>query len=211
MWGRLNQDGKTERYVAVGVVSAILLMIGGAWLMSGRLMPWVPTQQAALNRVPIPEGNPASQLATVPANTLPSSAGKPVQQATSEVIASQPDPKAIALRQGNLRISNPTDYPVRIALLAKSSTKSKSSQIAKSATGSSYESPAHWDFAPQEGSAKGLIVSLPDHILKVKPGDILVAFAQDGSRQYWGPYVVGETEFPIWNAKTGEWQVILQP
>jgi hypothetical protein len=56
-----------------------------------------------------------------------------------------------------------------------------------------------------------LILSLPQGNLKLKQGDILVAFAQDGSRRYWGPYVVGETTAPILNRKTSEWQLILQP
>ena len=42
-------------------------------------------------------------------------------------------------------------------------------------------------------------------------GDIVVAFAQDGSRLYWGPYVIGETPVPVWNKKTGEWELVLQP
>jgi hypothetical protein len=37
-----------------------------------------------------------------------------------------------------------------------------------------------------------------------------VAFAQDGSRRYWGPYVVGETSSPEWNPQTQEWQLVLQ-
>jgi hypothetical protein len=82
---------------------------------------------------------------------------------------------------------------------------------AKPSANSPYAEPAHWDFAPGEGSRQGLILSLPNGNLKLKQGDILVAFAQDGSRRYWGPYVVGETAAPIWNSKVSEWQLILQP
>ena len=71
--------------------------------------------------------------------------------------------------------------------------------------------PAHWDFAPQEGSDRGLIVSLPNHNLRIKQGDILVAFAQDGSRRYWGPFVVGETALPTWNPRATEWELLLSP
>lgn len=100
---------------------------------------------------------------------------------------------------GTLRVSNRSEHPVRVALLAKGEAEK------------SYSKPAHWDFAPGEGSGKGLMLSLPQTKLKVKQGDILVVFAQDGSRRYWGPYVAGETASPAWNTKTGEWQLVLSP
>jgi hypothetical protein len=89
---------------------------------------------------------------------------------------------------------------VRVALLAQNAADEQPN----------YLKPAHWDFAPGEGSRQGLILSLPDGDLKLKKGDILVAFAQDGSRRYWGPYVVGETTLPVRNSKS-EWQLILKP
>ncbi|MUG94206.1 hypothetical protein F7734_18155 [Scytonema sp. UIC 10036] len=112
-----------------------------------------------------------------------------------------------ALGFGSLRMSNQTNQPVRLALLSRNSIikgKAASSKTAIDAV------PAHWDFAPQEGSEKGLILALPNGDLKLEKGDILVAFAQDGSRHYWGPYVVGETFAPSWNAQTKEWQLILR-
>jgi hypothetical protein len=105
--------------------------------------------------------------------------------------------------RGSLRMSNQTDQPVRLALLARSPVKDAAAQT------SSFDVPAHWDFAPREGNEKGLILSLPQGNLKLEKGDILVAFAQDGSRRYWGPYVVGETSIPVWNAQGEEWQLIL--
>jgi len=39
---------------------------------------------------------------------------------------------------------------------------------------------------------------------------VLVGFAQDGSQHYWGPFVVGETDRPDWNAQAGEWELILE-
>lgn len=114
-------------------------------------------------------------------------------------LAQKLDPVQVAARQGNLRVSNPTEHPVRVALLSR--------QIAQK----TYGEPTHWDFSPMEGGTQGLMVSLPQGGLKLKKGDILVAFAQDGSRLYWGPYVVGETPAPIWNAQKAEWQLILQP
>ncbi|MBD2387275.1 hypothetical protein [Cylindrospermum sp. FACHB-282] len=108
--------------------------------------------------------------------------------------------------RGTLRMSNQTNQPVRLALLARQSTvKGRSSQKTH------YDVPAHWDFAPQEGSQKGLILSLPQGNLKLEKGDILVAFAQDGTRRYWGPYVVGETPSPTRNPQNDEWQLVLNP
>lgn len=94
-------------------------------------------------------------------------------------------------KEAALRVSNQTSHPVRVVLRSSPDTK-----------------PVHWDFAPQEGSLKGLILSLPDADLTLKPGDILIIFAQDGSRRYWGPYVVGETDLPAWNSQGSEWQLI---
>lgn len=99
---------------------------------------------------------------------------------------------------GGLRMSNQTDQPIRIALLAKNSPTTYR------------EEPAHWDFAPQEGSAQGLILSLPKGNLKLNKGDILVGWAQDGSGRYWGPYVVGETAAPVWNNQAKEWELTLK-
>lgn len=122
-----------------------------------------------------------------------------VKQDTAKLTNTEPRQKAIP---GGLRIANQTDQPVRVALLTQ---KSKPNSSDKSA----FSNPVHWDFAPGEGGTKGLILSLPKGNLKLKKGDILVAFAQDGSRRYWGPYVVGETNAPIRDRKTGEWQLIL--
>lgn len=99
---------------------------------------------------------------------------------------------------GALRISNQTDQPVRVALLAKRSPTAYR------------EEPAHWDFAPQEGSTQGLLLSLPEGNLKLNRGDVLVGWAQDGSGRYWGPYVVGETAVPIWNNQAKEWELTLK-
>jgi predicted GH43/DUF377 family glycosyl hydrolase len=101
-------------------------------------------------------------------------------------------------------MSNQTNQPVRLALLARQSAV-KSSSAAKTQS----DIPAHWDFAPQEGSEKGMLLSLPNGNLKLEKGDIVVAFAQDGSRRYWGPYVVGETSLPKWDSQKQEWQLIL--
>nr|WP_290223053.1 hypothetical protein [Trichocoleus desertorum] len=113
---------------------------------------------------------------------------------------------------GGLRVSNPTDHPVRVALLAQQpSTNSAQASLAPTGKAPVYGQPAHWDFAPGEGSTQGLVLSLPEGNLQLKKGDVLVAFAQDGSRRYWGPYVIGETNQPLWNDQSSEWQLNLQP
>jgi hypothetical protein len=131
---------------------------------------------------------------------------KPSPENSPHVLAYQVDSANKSKSLGSLRMSNQTNQPVRLALLARQSAVKNSSQ-----SKSKYNIPAHWDFAPQEGSQKGLILSLPQGNLKLEQGDILVAFAQDGSRRYWGPYVVGETSSPKWNSPTKEWQLVLIP
>ncbi|WP_392481142.1 hypothetical protein [Nostoc sp. C110] len=125
---------------------------------------------------------------------------------TYPVLAERDKSASKAKNQGTLRMSNQTNQPVRLALLARQSVAKGSGT--KQAN---YDVPAHWDFAPQEGSEKGLVLSLPQNNLKLEKGDILVAFAQDGSRRYWGPYVVGETQLPKWNSQNREWQLVLSP
>lgn len=147
------------------------------------------------------------------AKAISASASTPINQV--EQSSTENPPALLAYRfdsadktkaQGTLRMSNRTNQPVRLALLARQSTvKGADSQKTH------HDVPAHWDFAPQEGSQKGLILSLPQGNLKLSKGDILVAFAQDGSRRYWGPYVVGETPSPARNPQNQEWQLILNP
>jgi hypothetical protein len=154
---------------------------------------------------PIPTVNTTATSATdlaekpksKPILTAPESGGELISPTATEDLATKTLANAKAV--GTLRVSNRTEHPVRVALLTKRQTEK------------SYSKPAHWDFAPGEGGSKGLMLSLPEGKLKVKQGDILVVFAQDGSRRYWGPYVTGETASPAWNTKAGEWQLVLQP
>lgn len=195
-------------YSAIGITAAGVLLVGGAWFLANRF--WLVSQPAELNQLPLDTEPPGSSETQVTANASPQTATPPqTQPVDNSTVDSKPDPAAITARQGVLRVSNPTEFPVRVALLSRKSTKPIDPAQSKASNG--YDVPAHWDFAPQEGGTKGLIVSLPDRRLKVKKGDVLVAFAQDGSRRYWGPYVVGETESPVWSAKAGEWQLSLQP
>jgi hypothetical protein len=120
-------------------------------------------------------------------------------QAISSPGAKPRPPKTVP---NGLRVSNQSPTAVRVVLLSQKNT------LAKQKT---YRSPAHWDFAPNEGSQGGLLLSLPEGTLKLASGDVLVAFALDGSRQYWGPYVVGKTSMPNKISKSSEWQLQLRP
>jgi len=122
---------------------------------------------------------------------------------TPEVDPETPNPLPTSL-QGNLRVSNCTERPIRLIALAQQVTETDE-------TPDPYREPNHWDFVPEEGSIGGLILALPEMALRLQPGDVLVAFAQDGSRRYWGPYVVGKTDFPNWNEQKAEWRLVISP
>lgn len=184
----MNPKSLVYPAVIIFVLGLIGLVLG---LFTVSIEPIEPDSSLP-DQVPPQLRSPSGKLFSTPAP-------KPTQQVTPPV--SNPEPARVAADVGTLRVSNQADQPVRVALLAR--------DAATSADGHNYQEPAHWDFAPGEGSSQGLILSLPDRNLKLKKGDILVAFAQDGSRRYWGPYVVGETSIPIWNST--EWQLILQP
>jgi hypothetical protein len=178
------------------LILALLLGSIGIGLGLFRFTVTIEPESPDISSLPAiaPPDEPAIEPPEKPSVVLPAIS----QSSTLDVSpAKPPDPADLAARRGTLRVSNPTEYPVRLALLEQSSS------------GQSYEKPAHWDFAPMEGSSQGLILSLPQKPLKLKQGDILMAFAQDGSRLYWGPYVVGKTPLPVWNPQNAEWQLIL--
>jgi len=142
-----------------------------------------------------------NRTATTPPASTPSA--RSVERAT--VAQSTPQAPTTVPVPGALRVSNQSEQPLRVALLTKQPGTNSTADKKK------YSEPIHWDFAPGEGSSQGLILSLPQGNLKLKTGDVIVAFAEDGSRRYWGPYVVGETPAPVLDRKTSEWQLILQP
>ncbi|MEY2910995.1 MAG: hypothetical protein RLZZ184_304 [Cyanobacteriota bacterium] len=127
------------------------------------------------------------------------------QKRESTVLSNQVNSDTTTKVPGLLRVSNKTTQPIRLVLLARQLSQ-KSANINKIKS----TPPAHWDFAPEEGSERGLVLSLPQANLRLEKGDILAAFAQDGSRRYWGPYVVGETSSPQWQPQGQEWQLVLQ-
>ncbi|GAB4460523.1 MAG: hypothetical protein OHK0037_07930 [Elainellaceae cyanobacterium] len=151
-----------------------------------------------------PNTSPAPSPTPLVSPTSPAPIASPIGSpaASPAAVPAAPDsPQPATVQAGSLRVSNQTDHPVRVALLSRSSENSRS--------GGSGE-PVHWDFAPQEGSTKGLLLALPEGEadLQVRTGDVITAFAQDGSRRYWGPYVVGETVYPTWNAASSEWELV---
>lgn len=95
------------------------------------------------------------------------------------------------LRQGNLRFGNLTQHPVRIVVKSRQQPE-----------------PWHWDFAAGEGAEAGLVLSLPQQLPQVTDGDLVFVFAIDGSRHYWGPITIGESEI-TWHSDRQEWELSL--
>lgn len=202
---------KAAKAIKIKGMSAIAAIAIGSTALIAAWMTW---------------GQPLTRRDPLSASESGVSLGSTEQTAPAPVVASAPtalptntltldttlahNPSNSATQHGLLRVGNLTEHPVRLAVLLK-----QAPQTAKTKAGAmarpGYEPPAHWDFAPGEGGSKGLVLSLPQRSLKLKPGDIVVAFAQDGSRRYWGPFVIGETEMPVWDAKTTEWQLLLTP
>ena len=102
---------------------------------------------------------------------------------------------------GGLRVGNRTDRSVRIVLFSRVTSQNIWQAI----------EPLNWDFEPKEGGKEGLLLSLPNYKVLIGKGDVIFAFATDGSRTYWGPNIVGETDAPFWDNQNKEWSMVLQP
>lgn len=199
--------------VIVAVVFLSLFVILQRWQIVISLEPLEPLEpQAASLHEPEPIATPATNFKS---DAAPNPA--PVTNLTA-VVKTQPKQTPLATPPGVLRLSNQTEHPVRVAFLARQDKPHSSNQSARNSNSAGkvllpqlYGEPAHWDFEPGEGSSNGLILSLPAGFVRLEKGDILVAFAQDGSRLYWGPFVVGETPQPVWNQQKSEWLLTLQP
>lgn len=203
MWGKSARDIKFRGFPAIAAVSGIAILVAGLWGLAGR---FTATSNLSIDGEGLTR---SSQEVTEQPDKMVASSSLQTDAAISQkgfaqesTVKQKADPKAIAAKQGALRVGNESEYPVRVALLFKGSEADKKAP---------YEAPAHWDFDPEEGGETGLLLSLPNRAIKLQKGDVLVAFAQDGSRRYWGPYVVGETSLPVWSAKTGEWQLVISP
>lgn len=205
---KLAKDARLKIYPAVIGVLGICLIALLLTRLEIRIEPPVPPQEEAA----IPE--PTSPVRPLPATPLPSpeASPSPTPLPTPSLPAASPPEAALPVKpqgaSGRVRVSNQTGSPVRIALLPHAATAVQSGATANQA--SAYGQPVHWDFAPGEGSTAGLLLSLPDGEAKLQTGDIVVAFAQDGSGRYWGPYVLGQTRLPTWNTTTQEWQLLLE-
>ncbi|AHB89388.1 hypothetical protein NK55_10745 [Thermosynechococcus sp. NK55a] len=126
----------------------------------------------------------------------------PIVEAEPETAAVEPlpTPQVPSNPQPNgLRVSNQTAFPVRVVLLA-------ARDRAHPNTGA-----VHWDFAPMEGNLRGLLLTLPEGKLTLQSGDIVLAFTLDGSKRYWGPYVIGENSELQRDRQSQEWQLVLRP
>ncbi|MBW4420888.1 MAG: hypothetical protein KME13_16900 [Myxacorys californica WJT36-NPBG1] len=181
-------NDKLHPALKAAIAAAVLLIPG--WLLLQRFQIGIEFLPSESDRVPVIKTQPSDAPATRASTN---------SKATT---AAKPDPADAAARQGKLRIRNRSDHPLRVALL------SRQKEVNKGAS-TGFATPAHWDFAPGEGSTEGLLVSLPDREVKLKKGDVVVAFAQDGSQRYWGPFVVGETDGLAWNAGAAEWELVL--
>jgi hypothetical protein len=122
--------------------------------------------------------------------------------ATTSLQASTIAPAGLVPASGGLLVQNRSPHPVRVVLLSRAVKKALDSQP-KGAV------PAHWDFVPWEGRLQGVLVVLAERTVRLKPGDVVVAFAQDGSQRYWGPFVVGETPQPTWDQEKEAWRMVL--
>lgn len=200
---------KSSVYRQAAVTACALGLLGllvGCWEMTVSFEAMNPDTGSSISTdIPQLETNSAlPSNSTEVTNTTDIAANSPVQKTepTNSILAARQSSPGNNKVPGKLRMSNQTEQPVRLALLPRQSGN-------KSSTTKQADMPAHWDFDPQEGSEKGLILSLPNGSLKLEKGDVLVAFAQDGSRRYWGPYVVGETSQPSWNTQSQEWVLVL--
>lgn len=176
----------------IGLGLALALGVAGLALRRFEIDVWVSPGGESLEEPVMPEPQRSverDRSSAAPASPKPSVAASPVARSAAPA-------GAIA---GNFRVSNRTEHPIRLALLSRQGAAASSAE------------PVHWDFVPQEGSSKGLILSLPTTSLQLQKGDVVVAFAQDGSRRYWGPYVVGETPMPQWDADRSEWRLVIAP
>ena len=189
-----NKPLKPHPALSIALIATVVAVSGWLFLKRYQIEVEVTSPAQNQNTVPILE-------------TTPTASANPNAIASKPPESEKPDPVLAAARQGSLRVSNRSNHPLRVALLARQ-PKDSNAKAGSAQTG--FALPAHWDFAPNEGSDRGLLVSLPNQTIRLKRGDIVVAFAQDGSQRYWGPFVVGETQQPAWNPQTAEWELTVE-
>ena len=182
---------KAKGNPAVKIALATAVLLVGGWLVLKRFQ--IEVAITPPDSIPIIKTDPAQMVQPQPSKAI-GKAPSPDKSDSAMAIA----------RQGALRVSNRSSHPLRVALLSR-----QPKTTPKPGEPTAAFSPVHWDFSPSEGSEKGLLVSLPDRVVTLKKGDVVVAFAQDGSQRYWGPYVVGETAQPVWAGQSAEWELVL--
>ncbi|WP_287127984.1 hypothetical protein [Candidatus Cyanaurora vandensis] len=96
-------------------------------------------------------------------------------------------------RLGPLRVGNATPLPVRV-VLTKTDGK-----------------PQAWDLAPRQASNEGQELITANTPAQAAEGDLLLIFATDGSRRYWGPNVLGFTPAPFWDSRRRLWTTVVRP
>ncbi|MGP1385737.1 MAG: hypothetical protein ACTS2F_19410 [Thainema sp.] len=202
---------QTVKLTSLKVYPAILAAVGVAIALLAIGRYWGASEQAVSTDVDTSRLSPDIPAAPSDPTRDNSTAGDqiPGEQPTVPITDTDTSPAetSAAALSSNLRVSNRTVHPIRVALLPQV----EAAKANPDGTAAAYDVPVHWDFAPGEGSQQGLLLSLPDQNIQLQAGDILVAFAQDGSRVYWGPYVVDQTNLPLWNESQQEWQLILEP
>jgi hypothetical protein len=186
-------ENHTKTATKISLLPLILAALAGgsvAFILSQlQVSMWIEPSDRQ-NAPPVIDTNPPATKATA----SPKAATSPIAVPSA----------AVPPVKNGLRVSNQSLNALRVVLLSHQSSKASSSAKRD-------RRPAHWDFAPSEGSQNGLLLSLPAEKLTLKSGDVLVAFATDGSRRYWGPYVIGETSAPTQSRSSLEWQLILRP
>ncbi len=205
--GVVTNDLKLKLYPAIIGILGVCLLASLLFNVEIQVDRGTPPENPAATptQSPLDVGAPPVDTSTPPPAVAPAAPSSP----SPLPALTAPDPQTASPPasnvKGGLRVSNQTDYPLRLALLEHQNTSSSTTKQP------GFGQPVHWDFAPQEGRAKGLLLSLPNSSLELQSGDVLMAFALDGSRRYWGPYVVGQTPLPVWNDKEKQWQLILNP
>ncbi len=192
----------TKSKVFPFIVTALGASIATLVLSQLQLSVWIEPSQSSSDTpiIEVDQPNPSPTSGGSPTGSPPVNSASPVPSSTATSQPSSAGPNA-------LRVSNRTTTPLRVVLLPYASP------TAAPPTESSPQDrePVHWDFAPQEGSQQGLLLSLPDGDLHLHPGDVLMAFSLDGSRKYWGPYVVGDTALPTKQTSSASWELVLEP
>ncbi|NJK63915.1 MAG: hypothetical protein HC921_15625 [Synechococcaceae cyanobacterium SM2_3_1] len=121
--------------------------------------------------------------------------------ACPRIVAASPTPASTTTEQdpqvrpqgGPLRIGNRTPHPLRLVALLRTGEQVIIPKV------------AHWDFAPGEGSRSGLLLSLGEDPLHLQAGDIVLGHSLDGTGQYWGPYLLGDSRLPTWSSAQDLW------